>query len=182
MIAVEPLDMTLERALALAGQPGRCRPARTRVRWARASTLMQALRPGLLAAVLLIAGCGGGGCNKDGGGTDGIVGQTCQAYTPQNGGKYLCPKGYFCKYLTEEAMLDANEIGTCEVMEQYKPCMTMTLCGSWDYSPKCETVNETAYCDWLQTSLRCKCKKPGPFTPVEGEPDGGDVKTPTTTK
>ncbi len=181
MIALEPLDMTLERALALAGQPGRCRPARIRIRWTRASNLMQALCPGLLAAVLLLSGCGG--CKKDGDGdTSGPVGQTCQAYSPENGGKYLCPEGFFCKYLTEEAMLDANEVGKCEVMAKYEPCMTMTLCGSADYAPKCETVNETAYCDWLQTSLRCKCKKPGPFTPVEGEPDDGDVKTPTTTK
>lgn len=76
-------------------------------------------------------------------------------------------------------MSNSNTLGKCELMEKYEPCMNVTLCGSADYSPKCDTINETAYCDWYQTSLRCRCEGPGPF--VEGDDDGG-LKTPTTTK
>ena len=38
--------------------------------------------------------------------------------------------------------------------------------------------DDAAYCDWYQTSLRCKCEPPGPL--VEG--GDADEKTPTTTK
>lgn len=144
---------------------------------------MQELRLGFFAAVLLMAipGCGDG-CNKDGGDGKGVVGQTCQAAKPGNpgaGGQYLCPEGYFCKYEKEEDMVNPLVTGTCEVMDKYEECMTQVLCDS-QYAPRCETINETAYCDWLNTGKRCRCEKPGPF--VEGEGDGGDVKTPTTTK
>lgn len=109
--------------------------------------------------------------------TAGPDGQECQGPNVSNA-KFICPKGFFCKYDNEKDMLHENKLGKCRTMEQYEPCKGITLCGSYDYSPKCETVNETAYCDWLQPSLRCKCEGPGPF--VEGEADG-DVKTPTTT-
>ena len=144
---------------------------------------MQIFRLGTFTAVLLLS-LSSGGCNKDknkDADSDGPVGDPCQAYSAENGGKYLCPEGYFCKYDIEADMLNPNEIGRCEVMEQYKECMNITLCGS-NYSPRCETINETAYCDSFQTSKRCRCDKPGPFTPIEGEADGGEVKTPTTTK
>ncbi len=127
---------------------------------------------------MTLSGCGGG-CNKGGDGdTAGPDGQDCQGPNILNP-KYLCPKGYFCKYENEQDMVNANELGKCRAMEQYEPCKNIMLCGSSDYSPKCETINETAYCDWLQSSLRCRCDGPGPF--VEGEEGGDDVKTPTTT-
>ncbi len=46
-----------------------------------------------------------------------IGGQTCQVYTPENGGKYLCPEGYFCMYTSEKDSLDANKTGECAAME-----------------------------------------------------------------
>ena len=77
-------------------------------------------------------------------------------------------------------MLKASNLGECAAMEQYKPCMNVMLCGSADYAPKCPSILDVAYCDWVQTSLRCgDCVSPGPF--VEGG-DDADVKTPTTTK
>ena len=76
-------------------------------------------------------------------------------------------------------MVNPHATGKCETMDKYKECMTTTLCDS-QYAPRCETINETAYCDWLNTGKRCWCDKPGPF--VEGEGDAGEVKTPTTTK
>ena len=77
-------------------------------------------------------------------------------------------------------MLKASNLGECAAMEQYKPCMNVMLCGSADYAPKCPSILDVAYCDWVQTSLRCgDCVSPGPF--VEGGDDAG-VKTPTTTK
>ena len=144
---------------------------------------MQVLRLGFFVAifVMTVSGCGGG-CNKGGDrDTAGPGGQDCQAATPKNGGKYLCPEGFFCKYTNEEDMLHPEKLGECAAMALYEPCMNITPCDS-QYSPKCETANETAYCDVFQTGKRCQCDKPGPFTPVDGEPDGGDVKTPTTTK
>lgn len=184
MVALKTLYSTRQSPPAVARQLETATPCRSPglgVPWARCANLMHGLRPGVLAAILVMAftGCGGGGCKKDGDAdSDGPIGQTCQA----NNAKYLCPTGYFCKYLKPEDMLNPKELGTCEVMEKYEPCMNTTLCGSADYAPKCETINETAYCDWHQTSLRCWCDKPGPFTPLAGEADGDDVKTPTTTK
>ncbi len=146
---------------------------------------MQEFRLVFFAAVLMMAipGCGDG-CNKDGGGKDPFKGQTCQAAkqgNPGAGGQYLCPDGYFCKYEKEEDMVNPHATGKCEAMDKYEECMTIVLCDS-QYAPRCDTVNETAYCDWLHTGKRCRCDKPGPFTPIDGEGDGGDVKTPTTTK
>lgn len=139
---------------------------------------MQKTPIGIFAGVLLLL-ASSAGCNKGGDAdTAGPAGQECQGPNIANA-KYTCPKGYFCEYKSEQAMLNENELGQCKAMEQYKVCKSMTLCGSADYTPKCETINETAYCDWLQTSVRCKCEGPGPF--VEGEADGGDLKTPTTT-
>ena len=141
---------------------------------------MQEFRQSLLAAILMMAlpGCKGG---NSGGGEEGkIVGQTCQAYTPANAGQYLCPEGYFCQYEDEKDMLDSNKTGECAALAQYKECMITVPCDS-QFAPKCETANETAYCDSIKTTKRCFCDKPGPFTPVEGS-DDGDVKTPTTTK
>ena len=144
---------------------------------------MQEVRQSLLVAVLLMAvsGCGGG-CNKGGDGdTAGPGGQDCQIATPENGGKYICPEGFFCKYENEKDMLNPNMTGKCAAMAQYKECAMTVPCDS-QFSPKCETANESAFCDSLKTTLRCRCEKPGPFTPpVEGG-DDGDVKTPTTTK
>ncbi len=143
---------------------------------------MQKTPIGFFAGVLLLmasSSCGGNGCNKDGDAdTAGPEGQQCQGPNIANA-KYTCPEGYFCEYKSEQAMLNENELGTCRAMEQYKECKSITLCGSADYSPKCETINETAYCDWLHTSVRCKCEGPGPF--VEGDADGDDLKTPTST-
>ena len=142
---------------------------------------MQKTPIGFFAGLLLLmvsSSCGGNGCNKDGDAdTAGPEGQQCQGPNIANA-KYTCPKGYFCEYKSEEAMLNENELGTCRAMEQYKECKSITLCGSADFSPKCDTINETAYCDWLHTSVRCKCEGPGPF--VEGDADG-DLKTPTST-
>lgn len=76
-------------------------------------------------------------------------------------------------------MSHPHKTGKCAAMDKYEECMNTVLCGS-QYSPRCETVNETAYCDRLNDWKLCRCDKPGPF--VEGEGDGGDVKTPTTTK
>ena len=124
------------------------------------------------------SGCGGNGCNNGGDSdTAGPIGRDCQGPNIPNP-KFICPAGYFCKYEDGQDMLHPNELGKCQAMEQYKPCKSIMLCGSSDYTPKCETVNETAYCDWLQSSLRCKCEGPGPF--VGGEADGDDLKTPTT--
>ena len=125
---------------------------------------------------MAVSGCGGG-CNK-GGGPE--VGQTCQAYTPENGGKYLCPEGYFCMYEKEADMGHPKKTGNCAPMSKYEACMNTVPCDS-QYAPPCETANESAFCDSLQTTKRCRCEKPGPFTPVEEDGDG-DVKTPTTTK
>lgn len=140
---------------------------------------MQEFRQGLLLALLMaVSGCGDG--NKGGDG-DKIVGQTCQVYTPANAGKYICPEGYFCQYASEKDMLDPNKTGECAAMEQYKECAMTVPCDS-QFAPKCDTANESAFCDSLKTTLRCRCEKPGPFTPpIEGG-DDGDVKTPTTTK
>lgn len=143
---------------------------------------MQRIRLGNFTAVLVMTLLGwGGGCNKDkDSDSAGPEGQDCQGPNIANA-KYICPEGFFCKYVNEQNMQNPHELGKCRAMEQYQPCMSITLCDS-QYSPKCETANETAYCDWLQTTKRCRCDKPGPFTPVDGEADGGDVKTPTTTK
>ncbi len=140
-------------------------------------------KPRLLAAILgmALAGCNGKGCRQDvDTDTAGPGAQTCQV----NNAKYVCPTGYFCKYDDPKQMANPKMTGKCEATEKYQPCMNATPCGSSDYAPKCETVNETAYCDWFQTSLRCWCDKPGPFTPLAGEAeaaDGDEVKTPTTT-
>jgi hypothetical protein len=142
--------------------------------------MMQIFRLGTFTTLFLMT-LWGGGCNKDkDSDTAGPEEQPCQAATLENSGKYLCPKGFFCKYDDDDDKLHPKKLGKCADMSQYEPCMNITLCGSADYSPKCETVNETAYCDWHQTSLRCRCDKPGPF--IEGDADGNDVKTPTTTK
>jgi len=140
---------------------------------------MQKLRQSLFAAIFLMAGPG---CSKDRD-NGAIKGQTCQAAksgNPGAGGQYLCPEGYFCKYANEKDMVDPHATGKCEAMEEYKECMVTVPCDS-QFSPKCETANETAFCDSLKTTKRCRCEKPGPFTPVDGEGDAGDVKTPTTT-
>jgi hypothetical protein len=137
--------------------------------------MVQDFRLGLLIAILgvVVPGCGDG-CKQSGDKTD--VGRPCKAGTPADIA-YICPTGYFCKFTEEQDMLKPSELGKCEAMEQYKPCMNITPCSSADFSPKCPSVLDAAYCDWYQTSLRCKCESPGPF--VEGG-DDADVKTPTT--
>ena len=76
-------------------------------------------------------------------------------------------------------MANENVFGKCRKMQDYELCMNRRLCDSTDYTPKCESILDTAYCDFYQTSQRCgKCVPPGPF--VEAEDDGG-LKTPTTT-
>lgn len=132
---------------------------------------MQELRLSFFAAILVMTIPGCGDSNK---GRDEVVGQTCQA-----GGQSRCPEGYFCKYTKESDIGNPHATGKCEAMEKYKECMNTVLCDS-QYSPRCETINETAYCDWLNIGKRCRCEKPGPFTPIAGEGDGGEVETPTT--
>ena len=46
-------------------------------------------------------------------------------------------------------MLKASNLGECAAMEQYKPCMNVMLCGSADYAPKCPSILDVAYCDWV---------------------------------
>ena len=121
---------------------------------------------------MVVPGCGDG-CKQKA-----DVGQPCSAGKPADFA-YICPAGYFCKFDTKGEMPKPSELGTCEAMAQYEPCMSIMPCGSADHAPKCPSILDAAYCDWYQTSLRCECVSPGPF--VEGG-DDGDVKTPTTTK
>jgi hypothetical protein len=143
--------------------------------------VMQKLRLGTFAAILLmtLSGCGGG-CNKDNDNdTAGPDGRPCQTIPPPAGAGYLCPEGYFCHYKEGDDMTNENLYGRCEKMEGYELCMSRMLCDSPDYTPKCESILDTAYCDFYQKSHRCgDCVPPGPF--VEAEDDGG-IKTPTTT-
>ena len=142
--------------------------------------MMQKFLLGTFAAVLMILpGCGGG-CNKDGDkDTAGPDGRPCQTLPPPQGVQYLCPEGYFCKYSAGDNMADENAVGECKPMQGYELCMNKMLCDSTNYTPKCESILDTAYCDFYQSNHRCgACVSPGPF--VEAEADGG-LKTPTTT-
>ena len=137
--------------------------------------MVQDFRLGLLIAILgvVVPGCGDG-CKQSGDKTD--EGRPCKAGTPADIA-YICPTGYFCEYDDGEDMLNPENVGKCRAMEQYKPCMNIMPCDSADFSPKCPSVLDAAYCDWYQTSLRCECVPPGPF--VEGGDNAGE-KTPTT--
>ena len=140
--------------------------------------MVQDFRLGLLVAILgmVVPGCGDG-CKQNGDGdTAGVLGRPCKAGTPADIA-YLCPAGYFCEFENNKDMLKPSELGKCAAMEQYKPCMNIRPCDSADFSPKCGSILDAAYCDWYQTSLRCECVPPGPL--VEGG-DDADVKTPTT--
>ena len=151
------------------------------VAWGRGSGNGARFSTRFLVAILGVVVAGwGSGCKQSGhSDTAGPVGQACKAGKPADFA-YICPSGYFCEFEEKEDMLKPGKLGTCAAMEQYEPCKGIMLCDSADYSPKCPSILDVAYCDWYQTSLRSgDCVSPGPF--VEGG-DDGDVKTPTTTK
>ncbi len=126
-----------------------------------------------LFAGVLVAACGKG---SDGAKPD--PEQVCQVATLENGGKYKCPDGYFCKYDDGVDMLQPNATGTCQMMQMYKPCQSLGPCSA-NYEPKCTVANARRYCDLLNDNLRCRCYFPG--SAVEGEM-GDEVKLPTTTE
>ncbi len=142
--------------------------------------MMQDISTKFLVGLVLMAASACGSDKKGGG--DATAGdkeiQDCQSYAAKNSTKYLCPEGYFCEYAAGVNMSDPTVLGKCKAMETYKPCMKTVPCDS-GYAPKCETANETAYCDWVNQGQRCHCVKPGPFAEVD---DPGPVKQPTTTK
>ena len=139
--------------------------------------VMQKIQFSIVAAVLLMAipGCGGG-CNEA---KDPIEGRICQTLAPPAVANYSCPEGYFCEYEKGDDMADENVVGQCQKMQGYELCANKRLCDSKDYTPKCDSILDVAYCDFYQSSHRCgDCVPPGPL--VEAEDDGGS-KTPTTT-
>ena len=138
--------------------------------------VMQKIQFGIVAAVLLMTILGCGGCKGD---ADPITGRTCQMIPPPAGASYLCPEGYFCKYAKGDDMADENVLGSCQKMQGYVLCANKMLCDSPNYTPKCDSILDVAYCDFYQSSHRCgDCVPPGPL--AEAEDDGGS-KTPTTT-